>query len=430
MPRFPDREWVAQACEAIDDDVQFERLSEHFDATLLLEFGNRDYIVSVTNGEIELTDDTPRYATWDVALRASVNTWKRMLDETPAPLYHDILATWLEAEDLDIEGDLPMALRNVQALKRMVTVFRKVHSDLPDTSADLKALPEAGTVEPTEGHYVWLDVHRERYRTHYEVAGSGETPLVCIHTASGDLRQWRHVLNDRGLHDDLTIYAFDMPWHGNSYPPMSKDWWTEDYRLTGPFFKDFIMRFVRSMDLDDPIMMGCSNAGKVVLELAIEYPDELEAVISVEGADHRPRSRDFGYLSRPAINQEVVRPEWTYALQAPQSPERYKRESWWIYSQGGDGVYVGDLPYSGNMDVSDTIGDVDTDECGMYFLTGEYDFSTTPEETRRTAEKVDGAYVEILDGLGHFPQVENPIAFRQHLTPALEDILGTELPER
>ena len=164
-------------------------------------------------------------------------------------------------------------------------------------------------------------------------------------------------------------------------------------------------------------------AAKVVLELAIEYPDELEAVVSVEGADHRPRSRDFGYLSRPDINQEVVRPEWIYALQAPQSPERYKRESWWIYSQGGTDVYVGDLPYSGTMDVRDTIGDVDVDECGVYFLTGEYDFSGRPEDTERVAERINGATLEIMDDMGHFPVVENPEAFLEYLRPVLADVL-------
>lgn len=93
-------------------------------------------------------------------------------------------------------------------------------------------------------------------------------------------------------------------------------------------------------------------------------------------------------------------------------------------------MYVGDLPYSGNMDVRDEIGDVDTDECGMYFLTGEYDFSTTPEETRRTAAKVDEASVEIMEGLGHFPQIENPSVFREYLTPILEEIVGSELSDR
>ncbi|WP_129113832.1 alpha/beta fold hydrolase [Halegenticoccus tardaugens] len=418
-----DNEWFATACDAVNDDNQFARLSKHFNATLLLEFGDDQYIVDATGGSIDLREIDPRFTAWDIAIRASVETWEKMLDETPPPLYHDPLATWLEAGDLNIEGDLPLALRHTSAIKRLFTVFRRVRNGESDSPKEEASLPPHGTHEPITGRYVWLDVHDETYRTHYEVAGDGDIPLVCLHTASGDVRQWRHLLNDASLHDDLTIYAFDMPWHGNSYPPLSREWWIKDYTLTGPFFKDFIMTFVRTLGLDSPILMGCSMAAKVVLELAIEYPDELEAVISVEGADHRPRSRDFGYLSRPDINQEVVRPEWTYALQAPQSPERNKRESWWIYSQGGTDVYVGDLPYSGTMDIREEIKTVNTDECGVYFLTGEYDFSTTPQETRRTAEKVDGAYLDIMEGVGHFPQIENPDVFRQALTPVFEDIL-------
>jgi pimeloyl-ACP methyl ester carboxylesterase len=424
MPTFPQRDWIAAAVAAVNEDEQFARQSEHFDASLLLEVGDDRYIVSAADGSVTLEEGDPRFATWDVAIRADVETWELLLDETPPPLYHDPLATWLEAGDLDIEGDIPLALRHIQSIKRLMVVFRHERNgtiDAPDVVPDL---PEHGTHEAIEGRYLWLDVQGERYRTHYEVAGTGDIPLVCLHTASGDVRQWRHVLNDADLHDDLTIYAFDMPRHGNSYPALSTDWWNQDHALNGPFFKSFIMSFVRALDLNDPVVMGCSMAAKVVLELAIEYPDELEAVVSVEGADHRPRSRDFGYLSRPDINQEVVRPEWTYALQAPQSPERNKRESWWIYTQGGDNVYVGDLPYSGGMDIRDTIGTIDVEECGVYFLTGEYDFSTTPEETRQAAAKVEGAYLEIMDGVGHFPQIEDPVVFKEYLAPIIETIVA------
>lgn len=423
MSFTPSREWVAKACDVVDDDEQFDRLGKSIEMTVLFEFEDDQYVVSFEDGSATLDATSPRYVTWDVALRASASTWEKLLAETPPPLHHDILAAWLEAESLTIEGDLVSGVRAIPALKRVIDMFRSVEHDLDlDDTVDPESWND-GEHEAISGHYVWLDVHDESYRTFYEVAGNGDTPMVCLHTASGDTRQWRHVLNDVELLDELTIYAFDMPRHGNTYPPMSTDWWQRDYELTGDFFKDFIMKFIRTLDLNQPIVMGCSMAGKVVLELAIEYPDELEAVISLEGADDRPRTRDFGYLSRPDINQETVRPEWTYALVAPHSPEQYKRESWWIYSQGGDGVYVGDLPYSGSMDIREETPSIDTDQCGVYFLTGEYDFSTTPEETIEAADRIDGSYVEIMDGIGHFPQIENPDLFQGYLHPVIDQIL-------
>ena len=57
-------------------------------------------------------------------------------------------------------------------------------------------------------------------------------------------------------------------------------------------------------------------------------------------------------------------------------------------------------------------------------LTGEYDYSCTPEDTIRTAGAIPGARVEIMPGLGHFPMAENPDAFRRHILPVLDEIRG------
>jgi len=38
----------------------------------------------------------------------------------------------------------------------------------------------------------------------------------------------------------------------------------------------------------------------------------------------------------------------------------------------------------------------------LHLLTGEYDFSCTPEDTMRTAAAINGASVTIMEQLGHF----------------------------
>lgn len=55
-------------------------------------------------------------------------------------------------------------------------------------------------------------------------------------------------------------------------------------------------------------------------------------------------------------------------------------------------------------------------------LTGEYDFSCTPEDTLRTAPAIPGARVTIMKGLGHFAMSEDPARFRQYLLPVLDEI--------
>lgn len=283
---------------------------------------------------------------------------------------------------------------------------------------------EHGETEPVSGGYVWLEFRDQSYRTYYETAGEGSIPLVLLHTAGADARQYRHLLNDEDVLERFTVYAFDMPWHGRTLPPVDAAWWTEDYRLTTDFYAEFVMTFVDVMALQNAVVMGSSMGGAIVLELARVYPEELRAVVGLESTAFAP-TRDIGYLDHPHVNQEVVRPEWVYGLQAPQSPERFRRESWWHYSQAGHGVYVGDLHfYARDWDARDDVGDIDTDEVGVYLLTGEYDYSAAPADTRSVADEIDGAHFEIMEELGHFPMVENPARFKTYLEPILAEIAG------
>jgi pimeloyl-ACP methyl ester carboxylesterase len=279
-----------------------------------------------------------------------------------------------------------------------------------------------GEREPVDASYVWIEFEGEKYRTYYETAGDGDVPLLCLHTAGADSRQYRHLLNDDDVLDEFTVYAFDMPWHGQTFPPTTDKWWTADYRLTTDFYAGFVVTFLRAIDLDRPAVLGCSMGGAIVLELARAHAEEVRAVIGLETTAHAP-TRDIGYLDHPHVNQEVVRPEWTYGLQAPQSPERRKRESWWIYSQAGHGVYTGDLHfYANDWDARDDVEAIDTDECEVYLLTGEYDYSASPDDTRRVAEAIDGAHFEEMAALGHFPMVENPDRLKKYLGPVLDEI--------
>ena len=60
-------------------------------------------------------------------------------------------------------------------------------------------------IEPMIGRYVHVDIDGEMYRIYFEENGAG-VPLVCLHTAGSDGRQWRHLLADEafGHLDEVT----------------------------------------------------------------------------------------------------------------------------------------------------------------------------------------------------------------------------------
>ena len=97
-------------------------------------------------------------------------------------------------------------------------------------------------------------------------------------------------------------------------------------------------------------------------------------------------------------------------LIAPQAPEAERWETLWHYMQSGPGVFKGDLYFYGiDGDVRAELDRIDTASCPLYLLTGEYDYSCTPEDTLAVARAVPGAKVTIMKELGHFPMSENPI---------------------
>ena len=76
----------------------------------------------------------------------------------------------------------------------------------------------AARIEPVIGRYMHVEIGGREHRVYWEEAGEG-IPLLCLHTAGSDGRQWRALLNDKDVTSRFRVIAFDMPWHGKSSPP-------------------------------------------------------------------------------------------------------------------------------------------------------------------------------------------------------------------
>lgn len=68
---------------------------------------------------------------------------------------------------------------------------------------------------------------------------------------------------------------------------------------------------------------------------------------------------------------------------------------------------------------------IDTKKCPVFMLTGEYDWSNTPQMSQATADKIPGGRHKAMPHLGHFPATENPARFVPHLLEAIEHIQAT-----
>ena len=278
----------------------------------------------------------------------------------------------------------------------------------------------AASIEPIVGRYANVAIEGRLHRLYFEEAGRG-IPLVCLHTAGADARQFRHMMNDPAITGHFRVLAFDLPWHGKSSPP--DGFQNEDYRLTTDSYVAAIRTFCGALALDRPVVLGCSIGGRIVLSLAIRHAAEFRALIGLESAAVQAPWYDTDWLHRSDVHGGEVCAGLVSGLIAPQSPEVSRWETLWHYMQGGPGVFKGDLHfYRAEPDLSAELAKIDTRICPLYLLTGEYDFSCTPEDTMRTAERIAGAEVTVMREVGHFPMSENPAQFRRYVLPVLEKI--------
>lgn len=278
----------------------------------------------------------------------------------------------------------------------------------------------SAALEPIVGRYLSVEIAGQPCRVYFEEAGEG-IPLVCLHTAGADSRQYRHMMCDTDITSRYRVIAFDMPWHGKSYPPPG--WQDEEYRLSTERYVETVMAFCQALALDRPALIGCSIGGRIVLQLAHLHADRFRALIGVEAADFQEPWYDTSWLHRGDVHGGEVCAALVSGLVAPQSPEVFRHETLWQYMQGGPGVFRGDLYfYRVDGDLRGRLDGIRTDRCPLFLLTGEYDFSCTPEDTLRTAASIPGAQVTVMRELGHFPMSENPQQFRGYVLPVLDTI--------
>jgi len=104
----------------VNGDANLVRRGKHVNTTFLIAIDNTDHLVSIRDGKI--TDIrpgpfiTPNYA---FALRASRESWDRLLSPKPIPGFTDIFAL-VKKKLLRIEGDLHPFMTNLFYFKGVI----------------------------------------------------------------------------------------------------------------------------------------------------------------------------------------------------------------------------------------------------------------------------------------------------------------------
>lgn len=273
-------------------------------------------------------------------------------------------------------------------------------------------------IEKISGGYVHFDIQGQSHRVYFESAGTGPV-LLCLHTAGSDSRQYRGILNCAAITERFQVVCFDLPYHGKSSPPAG--WQQREYQLTSQLYVDTIIGFMQAMDIERPLAMGCSIGGRVVLHLALQHPEKFRGLIGLQSGAHVNPYYNLEWLHRPDVHGGEVCAGIVSGLIGPHAADAERWETLWHYMQGGPGVFKGDLHfYKAQGDLRAIAHQIDTRKCPLHLLTGEFDYSCTPDDSRDLAQMIAGAHLKIMPGLGHFPMSEAPEEFIAHLLPVLQ----------
>lgn len=272
-------------------------------------------------------------------------------------------------------------------------------------------------VEPVLGRYLKIEVAGRSQRVYFEEAGKGR-PVLCLHTAGADTRQWRHLLCDPEICAQNRLIAFDMPWHGKSLPPEGFE--REEYFLTTEIYMETVLAVASALGLERPVLAGCSMGGRIALQLAALHGEAFSGFIAIEASDFQPAWYDIDWFHRPDAHGGEMGAALVSANISPYAPSAERWNTLWMFMQSGPGVFRGDLGfYTRDDSLIARLRRIDTAKTPVHILVGAYDLTCTPEDARRTADAIPGASICAMDELGHFPMSEHPAGFRPYFIDAL-----------
>lgn len=346
-----------------------------------------------------------------LVISAPPDTWRKLLDPAPPPGYHSFTAAHRQAHGLRVKGDALAIAQALHPLERLFEILR----------GQLHAAPALLDRSAIAGHYATVDLGAASTSLYYETSGLADgPPLLMLHTAGADSRQYHALMADPGLRRQWRMIAFDMPGHGRSMP-LPGQAWTET-GLTRDAYLRTCLAVIRQVAGGPAVLLGCSMGAAMALVAAARSPDDVAGVVALE-APWKATGRRTPMLCHPQVNQAAHNPAYVRGLMGPAATLEARRDAAWIYAQGGFNVYANDLWfYSEDFDAAEHLAGLEARRFGVSLLTGAYDYSASPEDSRRVAARIPGARFTAMPELGHFPMVENPQRLLDYLRPELDHI--------
>ena len=225
--------------------------------------------------------------------------------------------------------------------------------------------------------------------------GSGP-PLLLLHGFGGDINIW--VFNQEALSADRTVYALDLPGHGQS----SKDVGEGDLDS----LVDAVAGFMDTQGIEKAHIFGHSMGGAVAGSFAIKHPERVQSLALIASAGLGEEiNGDYieGFIA--ANRRKEMRNALTLLFADPELVNRQLVNDVMKFKRL-DGVddalrKIADKLFPGGKQAD--VPDLSGVEVPMLVVWGAEDKIVPVAHAQNVPE---GARVEVLDATGHMPQME------------------------
>jgi 3-oxoadipate enol-lactonase len=260
---------------------------------------------------------------------------------------------------------------------------------------------------------------------YYESAGTG-TPLVMAHAGIADARMWDDQFV--ALAEHYQVVRYDERGYGRSQP------------AAGAFYQHENLRaLLQHLGIEQAVLMGCSMGGMTMIDLALEYPELVKALILVasglsgyEGTDEADVNTtqyanqaeeafyagDYARASECEVRIWVIGPQRT-PEQVP-AAVRDKVQQMNLIALQNEARELGDVLRL-DPPASERLGEI---RVPTLVIAGDSDQPVMLAIADYLTKHIAGAQKIVMSDAAHLSNMEHPEAFNQHVRAFLDNLPG------
>ncbi len=120
------RSWADSFQRSSDSDATIQAMAKYFTCVYMLDMGEAKIIIDMRDGVVHDINTAPApLDSYQFAIRASAETWRKFGMAVPPPMFHGIWAAAFR-EDMKLEGDLLVLMQNLRNVTVQIELLRQV----------------------------------------------------------------------------------------------------------------------------------------------------------------------------------------------------------------------------------------------------------------------------------------------------------------